>query len=599
MATSTKEDEDRGSKFAAVLKQPTQSSSTSSPKLKRKSVLIRRVAMACVALLGLGVVGAIVQSMLLSPAVATGNILTEKVHKADLVVSITEDGNIESAHNKDVKCEVQGGGTILWLIKDGTEVQAGDELARIDSSLIEDKVSQEEITYEKARALMIDARNTFEAAKIAVSEYEEGTYKQSLQDLNAKATVARENLESSKNLLGFYNKMARNGYVTPLQRDAQEFAVKRAQLDLGVAQTAIDVLEKFTKEKTLVGLRSARDSAEAKKRSEEAAFKLEEDRLSRLKEQLKKCTIIAPDNGMVIYANEQQSSGRGGGTQPIVEEGAMVRERQTMIRLPDLSRMQVKCTVHESKVDSLAPGMRARIRIQDHEYQGVVTSVANQPEPSNFFTGNVKEYAAIVSIESDPHGLRPGMTAAIEILVAHLKNVLSVPVQAVVEKNGKFFCWVEKFNGPERRPVVLGMSNNTRIEVKDGLNEGEDVLLNPRATVEDARSEEKETGTVDVKKKFGGDKPVPVISGDGKKGDSKKGDGKGAARGGRSFNLMALDKDGDKKISRDEAPEQLKSSFDTHDTDHDGFIDAKEAAELGKKIQQRQQSGGGQPGGST
>ena len=54
------------------------------------------------------------------------------------------------------------------------------------------------------------------------------------------------------------------------------------------------------------------------------------------------------------------------------------------------------------------------------------TSVANQAEPTNFFTGNVKEYAAIVSIDSDPHGLRPGMTAAVEILVANLKNVLSV-----------------------------------------------------------------------------------------------------------------------------------------------------------------------------
>ena len=97
------------------------------------------------------------------------------------------------------------------------------------------------------------------------------------------------------------------------------------------------------------------------------------------------------------------------------------------------------------------------------------------------FPGNVKEYAAIVSIDSDPHGLRPGMTAAVEILVANLPDVLSVPVQAVVEKRGKFYCWVNTFGGPEKRPVVLGMSNNTRIEIKDGVERGRRRAANPRA----------------------------------------------------------------------------------------------------------------------
>ena len=56
---------------------------------------------------------------------------------------------------------------------------------------------------------------------------------------------------------------------------------------------------------------------------------------------------------MVVYANEQQERRGGNSLTSLVEEGAMMRERQTMIRLPDLSHMQVKCTVHESKVDSL------------------------------------------------------------------------------------------------------------------------------------------------------------------------------------------------------------------------------------------------------
>ena len=331
--------------------------------------------------------------------------------------------------------------------------------------------------------------------------------------------------------------------------------------------------------------------------SEKAAFQLEEDRLKRLETQLEKCTIWAPDDGMVVYANDQIQSGRGGGSpQAIVEEGASIRERQSIIKLPDLSHMQVKCTIHESKVDSLQRGMRARIQIQDHEYQGVVTSIANQPEPSNWYSGNVKEYAAIASIDSDPHGLRPGMTAAVEILVADLPDVLTVPVQAVVEQNGRFSCWVNTPAGPQKRPVVLGMSNNTRIEIQDGLSEGEDVLLNPRATVEEAREDSVSQEKIDVKSKFGGDKPVTLPQ-------TSRGPGPAAERkpgGARpSLDIKSLDKDHDGKVSKEELPERMQALFESVDTSQDGFVDAQELAEFRKKMQQMQQQGGdsGGPGG--
>ena len=591
MAISTREEEERTSKFAAVL-QHNAHTHAPVPPVGRRFRLPRWVVLTSLLVVILGLVAAGFKSKLLGGASAISNVLTEKVRKSDLVVSIAEDGAVESAHNVDIKCEVQGGATILWLIKDGTLVKKGDELVRLDSSLIEEKISQQKIVFEKAKALMIEAEKTYKAAEIAVAEYIEGTYVQSLQDLKAKATVAKENLETARNLLLFTNKMARQGYVTPLQRDAQAFAVQRATLDLQVADTAITVLEKFTKAKTLVGLESTRDSAEARMASEKAAFELEEDRLDKMKQQLEKCTSRRSDEGMVVYANEQ--SGRRSSSQvSAVEEGAIMRERQTMIKLPDLSRMQVKTTVHESKVDQLQRGMRARIRIQGNEYQGVVTTLSNQPEPSDWFSGTVKEYAAIVSIDSEAHGLRPGMTAAVEILVSNLKDVLSVPVQSVVEKSGKFYCWVNTPLGPEKRPVILGMGDNTRIEITDGVKEGDAVLLNPRATVEEAREDERTDEKVDVKKRFGDDKPAAVGGSPGGSGGSRGG-GKGKAGGRPQLDMKTLDKDGDGKLSKEEVPERMKDFFDTMDKDKDGSGQRPSWRETFKKMQQtRQQQGGG------
>ena len=170
--------------------------------------------------------------------------------------------------------------------------------------------------------------------------------------------------------------------------NAQAFAVERAELDLEVAETALSVLEEFTKEKILVGLKATAESAKARNNADNAALELEQSRKERLETQYEKCTILAPDNGMVIYANEmgnRRPGGGGGGAVSLIEEGASVKERQTLIKLPDLARMQVKTTVHESKVDQIRRGMRARIQVQDREFQGTVTMISSQPEPTDFF----------------------------------------------------------------------------------------------------------------------------------------------------------------------------------------------------------------------
>jgi RND family efflux transporter MFP subunit len=509
MSTTIREDQQHGSKFAAIVQNVANGNSSPPPPPKRRKLRIPRwfwvgggiAVAAVVAFMTLG-------TSLLSSSAPTGRVLTERARRTDMIVSIAEDGTLESSHNVDIKCEVQGGSTILWIIPDGTEVHKGEELVRLDSAGIQEKIDLQRIAYEKAKAIKIEAEKNFESAKIAVQEYIEGMFVQNLQTLQVAATVAKENLESARNSLQFTNRMHRKGYVTTLQRDAQAFAVQRAQLDLDVADKAIEVLEKFTKPKTVVGLESVRDAAEAKMASEESAFKLEEDRLKRLEVELEKCVIKAPADGMVVYAN--QSEGRRNSDTAGIEEGALVRERQTLIQLPDLNHMQVKCTVHESKVDSLQRGLRARIKVQDREFQGIVTSVANQPEPSQWFSGNVKEYACRVAIESDPAGLRPGLTAAVEILVANLPNVLSVPVQSVVEKKGQYFCWVSGSSGIEKREVQLGMSNNTRIEIKQGLSDGEQVLLNPRLSIAEAREDDHSQDEVNVKDRFGGDKPAQL-----------------------------------------------------------------------------------------
>lgn len=564
-------------------------------------------------------------------------LLTAPVQRGDLLVTVTEDGNLESAVNIDVKCEVAGGTSILWIIEDGKEVKKGEKLVEFDSSALEEQINQQRITFEKARAAKIQAEKDYAAAKLAVDEYLEGTYVQQLQDQEAQITIGLENLRSAENTLEHAERMFRKGYISALDLESQRFAVQRAQLDLDSAKTAQNVLEKYTKVKTVQDLESKRDSSEAQMRSEGASFDLEESRLKRLEGQLEHCIVTAPADGMAVYANEQR--GRfGGSSQPQIEEGAMVRERQTILRLPDLSKMQVKVNVHESKIEMLGLAWKkamaagnnlpARIQIQNRMLDGALSNIANQPEPTSFFSGNVKEYATTVSIEGTPEGLRPGMTAKCEILVDDLHDVLKIPVAAVVELNEGYFAWVKTRTGLERRPLVLGATNDQFVEVKDGIKEGDLLVLNPRAMVKEARGEREAKPKGDEGAAFkhmktkqvdggpgaepgqgppgaggpggpaigmpsggpprsGGGGPPAAAAADGS-GSRAAGDA-GGKRG--AFNLMQFDKDGDGKVSKDEAPAQMQSFFDRLDGNGDGFIDS---AEVGK-MRNRARSGGGPP----
>ncbi|HWB00257.1 MAG TPA: efflux RND transporter periplasmic adaptor subunit, partial [Pirellulales bacterium] len=528
------------------------------------------------------------------------HLMTERPVREDLIVTVTEDGNVESASNIDIKCHVAGGSTILWIVPDGTVVNKGDVLVKLDSASIEDQINAQRIVLERAVAARIQAEKEFSAAKIGVQEYVEGTYLKEMQLIEAQITVAMENLRSAENSHQHTSRLARKGYVTPLQLDAQKFAVERAKLDLETAQVAKNVLEKFTRAKVLEDLESLRDTAEARMRSEQAACELEQSRLKRLMTQMEQCTITAPQDGMVVYANEMSSS-RSGSSGVKIEEGAMVRDQQTILRVPDLAQMKVRTLVHESKVDTLAPGMRAEIIIQDRHFRGEVQSIANQPEPTSFFSSSVKEYATNVRIDGEPEGLKPGMTAEVEILVANVKNVLSVPVQAVVEQRGKFYAWVAKGDHVERRPVVIGVTNNTRIEVKDGLSEADDVVLNPRAVIPAAREDLVSEEHVDIAKKFGKSKAQAQVAAalSAAKGPTttKSAPSKSAPTskpaGPPSFS--ALDANHDGKITTDEMPERMRGFAGQMDANGDGGVDSKEFAAVQARMQQSRTGGAAPP----
>jgi len=139
------------------------------------------------------------------------DVLRATVRRGDLMVTVIEDGNLESAVNIDIKCEVAGGTAILWIVDDGTEVKEGEKLVELDSSTLEEQINTQRIAFEKARAAKIQAEKDFAAAKLAVDEYLQGTFVKELQTQEAQVTIAMENLRTSENTLNHSERMFRKG----------------------------------------------------------------------------------------------------------------------------------------------------------------------------------------------------------------------------------------------------------------------------------------------------------------------------------------------------------------------------------------------------
>jgi hypothetical protein len=203
------------------------------------------------------------------------------------------------------------------------------------------------------------------------------------------------------------------------------------------------------------------------------------------------------------------------------------------------------------------------------------------------------------------------MTAEVEILVADLKDVITLPVATIVEQRGQFYCWVKTPEKIERRPLVLGHSNDEFVEVKDGVREGEEVILNPRAVVADARAGEDDAAgaePTDVKEKFGEAQPASDAPAGGgppsprkDAGGDRPGGQAGAPDGGRgggsgpgAFNpediFKRRDANGDGKLSGDEISGRMAEGLSETDTNGDGEVSLEE-------FQARMRSFGGSRGG--
>lgn len=404
---------------------------------------------------------------------------TALVRRGDVVRTLAAEGSVESARNVEIVCQVDGGSTILWIVPDGTQVHVGEPVVRFDSSAIEENLSLQLIAAERAKAAKIAAEHELQAARLALPEYVEGTFGQQVEDLEAKRVTAQQNLALAEEALAGARRLARRGFITQSQLEANCMGAEQARLQLDIAARAEQVLRQFNKPRMVGDLTTRLEIAAALVRSTTAEYDLSLAQVERCHQQIEQCVLRAPQDGLAIYANDEDRK-RSGAETPQIEAGAFVHKKQTVLRLPDLSQMQARVLVHESAIMRVRREQPVRIRVRNHEWLGRVTEIANQPERTRRSQQHIKRFAVTALIAQRDPGLRPGETAEAELLLDYRPDVLRAPKEAVVRLDDGDYAWVWHDSAPERRHLRLGAWGDRRTEVLGGLREGDLVVLNPR-----------------------------------------------------------------------------------------------------------------------
>jgi HlyD family secretion protein len=445
---------------------------------------------------------------------ASETILTYTVAPGHMDIALKLAGEFKAMRNVEIRNEVDGVSTIVFIVPEGKVVEQGEELVRLASDTIKDRVEDARIRVENAKAASINSQASLTIqekqnesdingaetnAKLTQLEFDQFDKGDGVVELATRQTSlanAKTDLERKTEDLKSAQELSSEGFVSNNDVLDAQISERDSRNKLDTAKMGLEVWNKYAEPKQRQTLQRKRDEAlrelervkikaeaaillkQADVRAKEATLRVESTRLANLEKQLANTVIKAPKSGMVVY---QSSTGSSSYNQGPIEEGAQVRQNQILIQLPDTGKMLVEVRIAEQMTDRIKPGLPCYVTVDalpGKALTGKIDKISPMPDNSNrWMNPNLKEYPTQIVLDSSPAGLKPSMSAKVEIQIASLDDVLAVPLQAVYTGGGESYVFVGDAARYERRTVKVGLSSSDSMQILEGLKAGETVLL--------------------------------------------------------------------------------------------------------------------------
>lgn len=363
----------------------------------------------------------------------------QKIEKMAIVETVAATGKIQPEVEVNISSEVSG--EIIELpVKEGQQVQKGDLLVRINPDLVQSALTQAQASLQNIRA--------------------------GLAQTEASLKIAELNYNRNKPL---YDK----GVISKSDWDRSVSEYEIAQANVKSAY--------YNVQSASANVKQSRDN-------------------------LERTTIYSPISGTISSLDVELGERVVGTAQMAGTE---------IMRVADLANMEVEVDVNENDIVKISIGDSTLVGVDAYlkkEFKGLVTEIANSAE-GNLTADQVTNFKVKVRIlensyrdliEGKPESFspfRPGMTATVDVITNTRKDVVGIPISAIVIKNDttstkgradaaptfgekQFECvFVKKGDEAKLRVIETGIQDDSNIEITSGLEVGEEVITGPYNTV--------------------------------------------------------------------------------------------------------------------
>jgi len=422
------------------------------------------------------------------------------VVRGDLTKTISAAGVLQAAQPSDVVPQVTA--KIVGLpVKDGDYVNAGDTLAVLDAQELAAQEAQARANYYSNQAI-----GDILAGSYATMENLYGT----LQYTSNVFGQMQGQIDSM--VLNFYDMVP--AFMSFLPADQQ------AYLKALLADQRAAYLKSMNSRVNAPSLSSPGypSSAEAASsaRSQAAAYDY-----SKVSQATKSPNIIAPVTGYVVFVPQQAavptdilsqllgglgsltssastitsllggSSSLGGSeTTSELKVGGQVTAGQPTFQIVDLQDMSVKAQVDETDIPNVSQGQSVQVTLDAYPsmtFTGKVSQVAVKSESGS---GGTTVFPVILKLDRTDIPLRLGYNSTADIEVLNKKNVITVPITALLEEFGKDYVYVVEGGKAQRHQITTGVKSQDSVEVTSGLDEGERIVAEGVSKVKEGQKVE-------------------------------------------------------------------------------------------------------------
>jgi len=449
----------------------------------------------------------------------------------DLTLGIELTGTVNAKKQYNLSCEVSYPTSLISIVDENTKVKKGDILAEFEKEGLIEKIEDLTLSLENERKelsireeekdiLVSSNQADIEKAENQVGEAQDAFNKYwKLEGPKAKEMQAnnvdrseREVEEAENEYFKYKDEVSQTIYSDVKEEEKAKSQLANFEQTLKSRKTTYNnalidqkILKRYTHPNKITALKNRLDevklnlkrvkikTASSMIQKDNQLYqmkikirKLEKD-LTKYKEYIPKMKLVAPVDGLVIYGDNRRRYGK-----IEIKVGMNIRRGNVLITIPDLSQLIVDFDIPEqyrTKISSESKAIITPEAIPTLKIDGVVQHIDSRPvNQIRWDPNSPKIYHASLDILGDASKLITGMNVKVAIINKVLKERLIVPIEAVFEKNGKYFVYIKTISSFKEADVNIGEANDNFVEIKKGLSENDSIYLYRPYTTENNSS---------------------------------------------------------------------------------------------------------------